>query len=82
MDFNSKVKIMSSLYHGAVDFVPEEFFVDFQNECELCGFILKGEAKATSHGKAIINTAWEALNILLDIDPDTKTIDKWLAALA
>jgi len=50
MDFNSKVKIMSSLYHGAVDFVPEEFFKDFQNECELCGFILKGEAKATSHG--------------------------------
>ncbi len=75
MDYGKAVGILRYLKENELDivdieFLPSEFFIEFEEGLQLAVFVDGGWAKLTSEGKVVIDSIWGILCALRDISPN------------
>lgn len=54
-----------------MEFLPSDYFIDFQNALDLASFVFEGLAELTDEGKTIISGAWIMLCQLRELNSNT-----------
>lgn len=75
MDYGKVVGILRYLNDNALDlsdmeYLPQDFFIEFQEGLELASFVDGGWAKLTNEGKVVIDTIWQLLCRVRELDPN------------
>lgn len=76
MDYSSVVSILDYVNQNSMDmvdmeFLPSDYFIDFQNALDLASFVFEGLAELTDEGKTIISGAWIMLCQLRELNSNT-----------
>jgi hypothetical protein len=74
MDYGKTVEILSFIWQEAtqlenVEFLPPDFWKEYEDELTLALFVFAGWAKLTNEGKARIDVAWDTLCEIRELDP-------------
>ncbi len=76
MDFNKIAIILSQINTDAlelerVEYLPSDFWVDFEDGLGLADFVAGKWAEPTEMGKSQLELVWRTLCDIREIDPDT-----------
>ena len=76
MDFNKIAIILSQINTDAlelerVEYLPSDFWVDFEDGLNLADFVAGKWAEPTEMGKSQLELVWRTLCDIREIDPDT-----------
>ena len=74
MDYGKVVEILSFIWQEATqlenaEVLPSDFWQEYEDELLLSLFVFAGWAKLTDEGKTKIDTAWETLCEIRELDP-------------
>ena len=75
MDFGKIASILSQINTDAlelenVEYLPSEFWVDFEDGLSLADFVAGGWAEPTDMGKSQLELVWRTLCDIREIDPE------------
>ncbi len=76
-DLGGKESILTSIAESqklspTEEFMPQEWFIKFEDVLDLCFMINSGWSNPTEDGSEIIDACWEILCLYRDLDPDDR----------
>jgi hypothetical protein len=87
MDYGKVSTILKELYENRdvlveIEYLPEEYFIDYQDVFALSRYVSAQWAEPTQVGKEMLDAGWGFLCLVRELDPTImydSTSDFWLA---
>ena len=75
MDYGKVAGILRYLNDNAldlvdIDYLPQDFFIEFSEGLDLATFVDGGWATLTDDGKVVLDSIWKVLCVTRELDPD------------